>query len=201
MKCKIEGCEVDAMYKVQRVCQKHYFRFMRYGTYELTAKPAKYRRSNPVGYQALHEPEHPLCDKSGYVYEHRFVYFNHHKEVSRCALCGGGISWGDCHIDHIDCDVTNNAIENLRPTCSACNTFRGHDSLSMGSGFFTAIGKTLTASAWARLDGVEVSCGTIKNRRASGMSDHDCIFAPRKTHQNTKTKKLTARYDKERGIS
>ena len=35
MKCKIDGCTQNARYKKDQVCQKHYFRFMRYGTYEL----------------------------------------------------------------------------------------------------------------------------------------------------------------------
>ena len=73
MKCKIDGCTQNARYKKDQVCQKHYFRFMRYGTYELTSV-RKYRIENPAGYQKIYEPSHFLAGKDGYVYEHRFVY-------------------------------------------------------------------------------------------------------------------------------
>lgn len=201
MRCKIDGCDRGALYKAQQVCQKHYFRFMRYGTYELTASPAKYRTSNPAGYQLLHEPDHPLSDSTGRVYEHRFVYYNaNHSEISNCSLCDCQISWDDCHIDHKDCDITNNHINNLRATCAPCNVFRGHSPISMGKMMLTVDGVTMSVATWARMDGVCVSGGTIKRRKMQGMSDYDSIYAPRKTHQSTKTKKYKAKYDDVRGI-
>jgi len=80
MKCKIKGCVKESVYKKDQVCQKHYFRHMRTGTYELVPS-RKYRIENPAGYQKIFEPSHELADSIGYVYEHRFVYFNHNKEV------------------------------------------------------------------------------------------------------------------------
>ena len=133
MQCKIDGCGRDATYLKAQVCQKHYFRFMRYGTYELTkAGLRKYRLTNPAGYQKLYEPTHILANKDGYVYEHRFVYFNSGKQINKCEMCGCDINWGDCHIDHIDNDVTNNNINNLRAVCRGCNVFRAHDTTTMG---------------------------------------------------------------------
>lgn len=38
MKCKIDGCNREAMYKADCVCQMHYFRFMRNGTYDLLSE-------------------------------------------------------------------------------------------------------------------------------------------------------------------
>jgi 5-methylcytosine-specific restriction endonuclease McrA len=201
MKCKIDGCDTPAAYKSDQVCQKHYFRLRRTGSYYLPETRAKYRTSNPAGYQILHEPDHALADNRGKVYEHRFVYFNAFDgELKGCALCGEPISWDDCHIDHKDCDVTNNAISNLRATCPPCNTFRGHSPTSMGKHLLTANGKTMTAAAWSRQKGVEVTGSTIKRRKAAGASDHDAIFGPRKTHHSTQTKKYKAKFDKVRGI-
>jgi len=113
MKCKIDGCFNQIMYKKDNVCQKHYFRKMRYGTYELTSV-RKYRIQNPAGYQKLHEPLHKLSDKDGYVYEHRMVYFDSGKQVANCEICGTNIDWKILHIDHINKDGSDNRIANLR---------------------------------------------------------------------------------------
>lgn len=199
MKCKIDGCEREAMYKKDMVCQKHYFRFMRYGTYDLTSV-RKYRITNPAGYQKVYEPEHPLADSCGYVYEHRFVYFNSYKYVKGCLLCGKEISWDTCHIDHIDNDVTNNKIENLRATCMGCNVFRGHTEISMGSLFIEFDGKKLNPDAWSRQDGVFVSGNTIRKRFLSGMSAYESIYGAKKTHTSKDTSKTFIKSDKFRNI-
>lgn len=200
MKCKVKDCDRDAQYKRQQVCQKHYFRYMRNGTYDIVNIPT-YRTSNPAGYQLIHEPEHPLSDSSGRVYEHRFVYFNNNNGVvSQCAVCGSSITWKTCHIDHMDNDVTNNDISNLRATCAPCNIFRGHSCTSMGSVILTVDGVTMSSAAWSRQEGVEVCGATIARRKSKGMSDYYAIFSPRKTHKTTKTKKYDAKYDEERGI-
>lgn len=200
MKCHIDGCDRDATYKSQRVCQKHYFRFMRNGHYERKIK-RKYRISNPAGYQKLYEPCHPLACSDGYVYEHRFVYYSEiSKTVSKCALCGESINWDNCHIDHIDEDVSNNKKSNLRATCRSCNVFMGHSSESMGKEFITIDGITKSASAWAREDGVNITCATIRRRKRSGMSDYDSVFAEKVTHKNNHPSKKVCKYDEVRGI-
>jgi len=201
MKCKIIGCEREAVYKEQQVCQMHYFRYMRNGTYDLVRKPAKYRYSNPAGYQLIHEPEHPLAHKNGYVYEHRFIYFNEiDNNPHKCALCGDSINWGNLHIDHIDDDVTNNSKENLRALCRPCNTFRGHTSETMGYIIIEIDGKRMTPSAWSRQPGVEVSGATIRRRKYKGYSDYDSVYGEKKTHTSNKNKIKELKYDKTRGI-
>lgn len=208
MKCKVDGCERDATYKGQQVCQKHYFRYMRNGHYGLKervgreyVKNRKYRLQNPAGYFYLYEPDHPLSTKAGYVYEHRFVYYNQiEKVLNVCRECGDQITWDNAHIDHIDCDVTNNKPNNLRALCRSCNIFRGHSPTSMGRHMLTVDGNTMSANTWARMDGVEVSGATIIRRKTIGMSDYDAIYSPRITHHNTKTKKHPKKYDEERGI-
>lgn len=208
MKCKVDECDREAMYIAQQVCQKHYFRYMRNGTYELKkvrehgVRAKKYRYQNPAGYELINEPEHKLADKRGYVYEHRFVYYNDiDNNPEKCALCFESINWGNCHIDHIDEDVSNNKPSNLRALCRPCNVFRGHTSESMGKHILEVNGKKMTASAWARQPGVEVCGATIVRRFKAGMSDYDSIYSKRVTHHNTKTKKLKTKYDDVRGIS
>ena len=199
--CKVEGCARESMYKAQDVCQKHYFRFMRKGSYDLEVKSRKRRISNPAGYQKIYEPTHPLANSDGYVYEHRMVYFEEvSKTVASCDMCGSDITWGNCHIDHKDNDVENNNADNLRAVCRPCNVFRAHTPKSMGKMFLTANGKTLTPTAWARMPGVNVSSQTIRRRKQLGMSDHDSIFSDRVTHKSTRTKKHLCRTDEIRGI-
>jgi len=181
VKCKIEGCDRDVMYKAQQVCQKHYFRKMRYGTYELL-KP-KYRLGHSEGYIKLKEPSHILADKVGYVYEHRFVYYEQvNKEVTECELCGIRVGWGNVHIDHIDKNRKNNLPSNLRPLCNGCNTHRDRDTSKEGQQF-TYQGKTQNARAWAKEDFVKVSRTTIIHRRNRGYADEDAITAKKITHK------------------
>jgi hypothetical protein len=201
MICKINKCGRDATYFQQQVCQKHYFRFMRNGSYDLPIKTNKYRVSNPAGYQKVREPDHPLANGYPYVYEHRVVLYNYlNGKISCCELCGDSITWESCHVDHKDCDVTNNEVSNLRATCRPCNVYRGHTPTSMGKSLLTVDGRTLSAQAWARQEGVVVSGATIRRRKSMGMSDYDSVFSPRITHHSTNTKRDVCKYDDTRGI-
>jgi len=126
--CKVTGCDRISMYKAKDVCQKHYFRFMRNGTYDIV-NTKSYRLENPKGYQMIYEPSHQLAQKAkGYVYEHRFVLFNDSGEsISKCEICKSHWCWYDVynsHVDHIDKNVKNNNVNNLRPLCNSCNVSR-----------------------------------------------------------------------------
>lgn len=195
MRCKVEGCDRDARYKADRLCQKHYFRKRRYGTTELKrvvdaiAKgySRKYRITMPgKGYQRLYEPDHPLADKSGTVSEHRMVVFDRYgRNLPPCEICGKPMSWDDdIHIDHRDDDVTNNHINNLRPLCRPCNTFRNYPEQHTIAGrhAITIDGVTKTPAEWARDPLVRVCGAQIMVRKRAGMSDYDAVFAPKKTH-------------------
>jgi len=194
MKCKIDGCDRDAMYTQALLCQKHYFRIMRNGHPELLRDLKQrdlgysrvYRVTMPgKGYQRLYEPGHPLCDKSGTVSEHRKVVFDRYGyDLPDCEICGKPTDWVTCHIDHIDRDVKNNSQDNLRPLCRQCNVWRDYPPQHTlpGAHSLTYNGITKTPQEWAREPWVNVSGSAIRHRMRRGMSDYDCLFAPKITH-------------------
>lgn len=147
---------------------------------------------NPAGYHLIFEPSHPLAQRGGYVYEHRFVLFNAvGRSINACEKCGKEWSWDDIycsHVDHINDDKSDNRVENLRPLCNACNTRRAapEQHTIVGRHAITCDGKTMTAAEWAREPGVLVCGRTIIVRIASGMNAYDALFSKKKTHKNTK---------------
>lgn len=170
-------------YKARGICQMHYFRFMRNGSYDI-AEP-KLRIENPAGYQQLWQPDHPLAGKSGYVFEHRVVlYAAIGPAPMECAICGVGLTWKTCKVDHIDEDVRNNARSNLRPTCNFCNTRRGMRPPVEWSRThkITFEGITLTPFEWTRDPRVQVAHNTIVLRKARGATDAEALFGEKKTH-------------------
>lgn len=186
MKCKINGCERDAMYVAQQVCQKHYFRFMRYGTYELTAPPARYRYTHSSGYQLIHEPSHPLANSTGYVYEHRkIMYEKYGDNLPDCELCGKATSWEPytTHIDHINKDKSDNREENLRVLCNPCNSQRDVNHADRGGVIVLEIGGIRkTANQWSKDKNANHTYRSIVRRFLSGMSAQEAVFGENKTH-------------------
>ncbi len=186
MECKIDGCSRDAMYKERRLCQMHYFRFMRNGTYDTVMK-RKYRRTNPAGYSVLYEENHPLATKCGYVYEHRLIVYKKYGEsLPNCKLCDKELTWDICHVDHINEDVSDNKESNLRPLCMTCNVRRGRkpEYMYKGRHVLEFEGEKKTANEWGRDPRVLICNNTIIYRKRQGMSDYDALFSPRKTHNS-----------------
>lgn len=126
MLCRIDGCEKEGRGNGEDICGMHYHRFYRFGTYELTAKPAKQRYITSNGYIKVHKPGHPLSDSTRYVFEHRFIYHEKYGEGPfNCYWCEKIVTWDMLNIDHLDEDTQNNNLDNIKATCPGCNTSRG----------------------------------------------------------------------------
>ena len=179
--CKIEGCKQTAVSPSLGVCQKHYFRFRRTGTYELLPKQKRAtRRQDPRGYWQLYMPNHPLADSTGYVWEHRkLMHDKYGSTLPNCELCGKHITWETAHIDHKDETPSNNDTENLRPLCRVCNVGR---TLRCNLVLLTVDGITKTASEWSKDPAVKFCYRSILRRRAAGMSDWEVLFGKKRTH-------------------
>lgn len=185
MQCKIDGCGKSVHFKAEQLCQMHYFRHRRYGTFDLTRKPALQRRMHTGGYVLVHSPGHPLAQENNYVYEHRKVMYDKYGEsLPPCELCGKPSSWATTPIDHIDRDRTNNIPSNLRPLCVSCNTWRDmpHPTTFKRCTTLTFDGKTDTPHGWSRDPRVIISANQIRLRKKGGMSDYDALFSPKLTH-------------------
>lgn len=181
MECKVDGCSREATYKSQQVCQKHYFRMMRYGTYDTTrVGKAKQRVVTPNGYVKIYKLGHQLADNGGYAFEHRYVLFEKHsgKELS-CVKCGAYWNWRPYkdHVDHIDKDKENNSESNLRPLCNACNTRRTKRVAHKEKGkiALTYDGDTKTPEEWSRDSRCSVIGSTLRNRIKAGWTVEEAI--------------------------
>lgn len=198
MKCKVDGCDREIRYLKQKVCQMHYFRFMRSGSYEVVPKERKITR-NKRGYIMIPTETHPLRMKNNYVYEHRMVaYHKYGEDLPGCEICGKDLNWKTVHIDHIDEDIKNNQESNLRPLCRSCNVHRSMVGVLgwRGEAKMLTVGSiSKTATEWARDDEVEVSHSTILRRVKSGMLPEEAIFGRRGTHKNHKNKKSVRKID------
>lgn len=188
MNCKINNCKNKIMYKKAQLCQKHYFRFMRYGTYDLTRiGKGRDKFITPNGYVKILAFGHVLADKNNYAFEHRIVFYkkNQDKELC-CEFCGKYWDWRSHkdHVDHVDNNPQNNHITNLRALCNACNTRRSRKPPHTDNGNFPIEfnGEVMTAEEWSRDERVFVSGACIRQRKSRGLSDFDALFMKKKTH-------------------
>ncbi|CAM7774665.1 HNH domain-containing protein [Klebsiella michiganensis] len=204
MKCKVEGCERECKhYPIKGICQMHYFRMMRNGTYDLVRKRNE-RTHNSKGYQMLRQPEHPLAMANGFVYEHRKVVYDRYGDnLPPCEKCGKKVTWKTAHIDHIDEVVDNNAESNLRVLCRACNVMRSRvhipEHTKKGRVSISYEGVEKTASEWARDPRVKIASRTITLRIKRGMSVEDALFSPKVTHRHTRAKVAIPAYGEYQG--
>ncbi|EKT4568476.1 HNH endonuclease [Pseudomonas putida] len=194
MQCSVKDCGRAARYKSAQLCQRHYFRMRRNGSLDLLPVNRSVRYITSNGYVTLYMPDHPLANKGGCVFEHRFVMWPIVGPDCRpCELCGKAESWPTCHVDHIDEDRQNNSAGNLRILCRGCNVKRGFGPESYADlskvGLIEFEGRRDTATNWARDPRVKVSGATIRARKASGMSDEDALFAEKVTHNGREKKK------------
>jgi len=188
--CKVDGCSRDSDYYKQDVCQKHYFRFMRNGTYDKIRKRKNFSAMTPNGYLRVYYPEHDLSTKDGFVFEHRAIFYDDNKlEDLCCDFCGVDWSFRPYydHVDHIDENKLNNDLPNLRPLCNSCNTGRTKitqhklkNNISI-----TWFGETKTPQEWGRDERIPVSGWCIRQRLSRDYSIEDALFSKKKTHNST----------------
>lgn len=138
----------------------------------------------------IFKPAHPLAMKNGYVYEHRIVVYDKYgADLPKCEFCDNELTWENCHIDHINNDITDNQLQNLRPICRACNVMRKHTKIPRhthkGCHAITYKEITMTPTEWARQPNVTVSRRSILNRINKGWSVEEALFTPSKTHPNS----------------
>lgn len=191
MQCRVDGCERDAQYKTAQLCQMHYFRIWRNGSLEKKEISRALRYITPNGYVNLYMPDHPLANRGGCVFEHRFVMWPIVGPDCRpCELCGKPQTWATCHVDHKDEDRMNNSPDNLRILCRGCNVKRGFRPQSHANrsrvGLIEFEGRIDTATNWARDPRVKVCGATIRKRKAMGMTDAEALFSDKVTHNGRK---------------
>jgi hypothetical protein len=124
--CPTEGCNNVADRVTANLCDACYCRVRRNGTTIKQDRTAKYRYKTGAGYIKLLEPNHPLADSGGYVYEHRSVAHEKYGEgMQECHWCATSLEWSSVVIDHLNDSKEDNSPNNLVTSCNACNRLRG----------------------------------------------------------------------------
>jgi len=122
--CHVHKCTALALRSANTLCEKHYTRMRRTGTFDVR-KPM-YRYVTGAGYIKLYEPAHPMADTSGYVFEHRKVAYDRDGEgPHHCYWCAAPLNWTEAVVDHLNEDKANNRPHNLVVACTNCNRARG----------------------------------------------------------------------------
>jgi len=161
--CSVEGCEKIATRKGAKMCEVHYYRKRRYNTTNLTNSRKPFLQHSG-GYICEYDPNHPLSDKRGYVYQHRRVVYDYHENNPhlelKCEYCNRSLTWkvdkGDINkvfIDHRDENKRNNSLSNLVLSCMICNFSRSRNTATknrrVNLNKYTWSGLTLTLPEWS----------------------------------------------------
>lgn len=182
--CVASGCDRPANRKTLQLCEMHYYRLRRNGSFEKVDRVKPGLLKHAGGYLLAHAPDHPLRrDSSSRVYEHRIIYHAKHGDGPfACNWCGKLVTWDDLHVDHLNDRPDDNQPGNLVASCPPCNQKRGLDKMRttqrLKSGRrYTAHGKTMCMSEWAAHLGL--SRNAIEYRLNAGWRAED-VFSPRK---------------------
>lgn len=173
--CILDGCTSVANRNKDTICEAHYTRLRRNGSFELLTSVV----DGPIvqsggGYLLDYLPGHPLrAASSARVYQHRAVYYDAFGAGPfACHCCGKSITWDSLHIDHLNDVVTDNRLSNLAPACPLCNQARGRHKMiektRRAGVVLTAHGLSMCMSEWAKHLGI--SRTAISERIKNGVS-------------------------------
>lgn len=190
--CTIDGCNAVACRDMDTICEAHYMRRRRHGSFEVVSQVI----DGPIihsggGYLLEYLPNHPLrTSKSARVYQHRAVYYDAFGAGPfACHCCGKPVSWIDMHVDHLNDIVTDNRIENLAPACAVCNQRRGRHKMTSKSRAsavqLSAHGMSMCKAEWSKHLGI--SRESIDDRLRRGASLDDAL-TPRRGKSGPKSK-------------
>lgn len=180
--CSVEGCGKDANRVRLGLCEMHYMRQRRKGSFD--AFVPKQRYGHVHGYVKVRCEGHPLVRgrRDAIEYEHRVVYYNAHGAGPfACHHCGARVTWADMHVDHLNDIPHDNRIDNLVSSCPGCNQKRGLPkmvaSVRKQHSTLTAFGRSHTISEWAREVGI--SRTALKARIDGGWPLERALTEPR----------------------
>lgn len=126
--CTIPECGRLARTRNGKICEVHYYRARRTGSFE--RRPLKPRHDHSAGYFTVLLPNHPLAGTNGQVFEHRFLHWHETGPDPRpCVWCGTEVEWGGkgrrrLVVDHVNANKRDNSPENLVSSCQKCNSER-----------------------------------------------------------------------------
>lgn len=130
--CTVPDCSKPLRNKTATLCGMHYHRQYRHGSVDMVATTAGITASYGRRYRTIYVPGHPIADKGGKTYEHRFVLYEKIGAGPHpCHWCSVPLEWvakGEPNcltVDHLDNRGDNNDPSNLVPSCQPCNGARG----------------------------------------------------------------------------
>lgn len=121
--CSVSGCSGKATRVRSGMCERHYCTLRRTGSLE--PKLPRLRKLHG-GYRRMSDPTHPLSEKTGVMYAHRYAaHQKHNGECPACFWCAAVLRWSTAVVDHLNEDKTDNHPDNLVVSCNGCNRARG----------------------------------------------------------------------------
>lgn len=121
--CLVSGCKSTATRQGKQLCEKHYCRKRRTGTYDPRVPIGSFMTR---GYVKLQAPNHPLADSHGQIFEHRAVLYRKSNLICPdCYWCGDKQTWATIHADHLNGIKHDNREANIVGACPRCNKARG----------------------------------------------------------------------------
>lgn len=179
--CIAPECDRIATRRRVQLCERHYYRKRAHGSFD-NPRVARPTYSDAHGYVYERCVGHPLAMKSGYVAQHRLVFYRHNGAGPfKCHWCGVDVAWRGMHVDHLNSVPSDNQPENLVASCPPCNQGRARPkaaATNRAKGLnLTLRGETLPIALWAERLGIR--SGSLKARLRKGWSLEHALTTPR----------------------